>query len=283
MRALATDNAGNTTASTVQTNRRIDNTGPVVDDHQPARRPRPRRRLPRRHRDRPAGVSIVTFEYRQARRRVAAHLQRHDRLLLLRHDRHDRSSTGWLLRRAASSATDTLATTTTTSPTIVVIIDNTGPTATNVQAANGGTAGRIDAGDSVTFTWSEPMSPVSMLPAWNGTSTPIRVRVNKAGAADTLDLYNAAGTTKLNVISATQALRLQADWVSATANFNATMTMTGNTVTVTIGTLISGTIRTGVTTPASMIWNPSTASTDAVGNPTQATATTEGGGVDRDF
>ena len=30
MRALATDNAGNTTASAVQTNRRIDNNGPVV-------------------------------------------------------------------------------------------------------------------------------------------------------------------------------------------------------------------------------------------------------------
>ena len=71
--------------------------------------------------------------------------------------------------------------------------------------------------------------------------------------------------------------------MSATANFNATMTMTGNTVTVTIGTLISGTIRTGVATTANMIWNPSTAATDAVGNAAQATATTEGGGVDRDF
>ena len=56
------------------------------------------------------------------------------------------------------------------------------------------------------------------------------MRVNNDGATDTLDLYNAAGTTKLNVMSATQALRLQADWVSATANFNATMTMTGSSV-----------------------------------------------------
>ena len=48
MRALATDNAGNTTASAVQTNRRIDNAGPVVAITSPARRPRPRRRLPRR-------------------------------------------------------------------------------------------------------------------------------------------------------------------------------------------------------------------------------------------
>ena len=36
MRALATDNAGNTTASAVQTNRRIDNLGPVVALTSPA-------------------------------------------------------------------------------------------------------------------------------------------------------------------------------------------------------------------------------------------------------
>lgn len=84
-------------------------------------------------------------------------------------------------------------------------------------------------------------------------------------------------------MSPTQALQLQADYVSATANFNATMTMTGNTVTVTIGTLISGTIRTGVATTPNMIWNPSTAATDVVGNPAAATAVTETGALDRDF
>jgi hypothetical protein len=109
------------------------------------------------------------------------------------------------------------------------------------------------------------------------------VRVNNVGTTDTLDLYNAAGTTKLNVVAATQALRLQADWVSATADFNATMTMAGNGVTVTIGSLISGTPRTGVTTGANMIWNPSTLATDAVGNPAAATILTETGVVDRDF
>ena len=59
--------------------------------------------------------------------------------------------------------------------------------------------------------------------------------------------------------------------------------MSGNTVTITVGTLISGTIRTGVNTSASMLWNPSTAATDAVGNPASGTLVTEPGGVDRDF
>ena len=42
-RALATDNAGNTLASTVQTDRRVDNNGPVTSRHEPReRRPRAR-------------------------------------------------------------------------------------------------------------------------------------------------------------------------------------------------------------------------------------------------
>ena len=281
MRALATDNAGNTSASAVQTNRRIDNSGPVVAITNPiAGRIRGVVSLDGTATD-PAGVSLVTFEYRQG----AGAWQ------LICSDPTASYTCGTIDTNVVAdgnydvrmSATDTLGHQT-ISPTMAVIIDNTGPTATSVQAANGGTAGRIDAGDTVTFAWSEPMAPVSMLAGWNGTSTPIRVRVNEAGGADTLDLYNAAGTTRLNVMSPTQALRLQADWVSATTTFNGTMTMTGNTVTVTVGTVIgaNGT-RTGVTTTANMIWNPSTASTDAVGNATQATATTEGGGVDRDF
>ena len=65
MRALATDNAGNTTASTVQTNRRIDNTGPAVAITNPiAGRIRGVVSLDGTATD-PAGVSLVTFEYRQ--------------------------------------------------------------------------------------------------------------------------------------------------------------------------------------------------------------------------
>jgi hypothetical protein len=127
------------------------------------------------------------------------------------------------------------------------------------------------------------MAPASILAGWAGGTQNIRVRVNNVGTTDTLDLYNAAGTTKLNVVAATQALRLQADWVTAQVDFNATMTMTGNGVVVTIGSLISGTPRTGVTTGANMIWNPSTLAADAVGNPAAATVLTETGVVDRDF
>ena len=123
----------------------------------------------------------------------------------------------------------------TISATITLIIDNTHPTATSVNAANGGTAGRIDAGDTLTFTWSEPMAPASILSGWAGGAQPIRIRVNDAGAADTLDLYDATGTTKLNVTSAAQALRLNANWVANTVWLDGSMTMTGNGIVVTVG------------------------------------------------
>lgn len=279
MRTLATDNAGNTTASATQTNRRVDNNGPAVAITGPAAGGvRGAITITGTATD-GVGVTTTSFEYRQG-------------------------AGAWTVACTDAVAPYTCAVTTTGVPDgsydlrmtatdtlghgsasaiVTYIVDNTAPTAANVQGANGGTAGRIDAGDTVTFTWSEPMAPVSILAGWAGTSQPIRVRVNEVAGVDTLDLYDAAGTTRLNVMSATQALRLNADWVSATANFNATIVMTGSTATVTIGTLISGTIRTGVATTASMVWTSSNVATDAVGNPASGNTVTESGVADRDF
>jgi chitinase len=281
LRALAKDAAGNTTASTVQTSLRIDNNGPVVAITNPvAGRIRGVVSLDGTATD-PSGVSVVTFEYRQGTNTwtnictdpTASYTCGSIDTTVVADGPYD----------VRMSATDTLGHQT-ISPTLVVMIDNTAPTATNVQGVNGGTAGRIDALDTLSFTWSEPMAPASILAGWAGGSQAIRVRVNDVGTADTLDLYNAAGTTKLNLVSATQALRLQADWASATTWLDATLTMSGNTATITLGAVVgtSG-LRTGVTTTANMIWNPSTAATDVVGNLAAATALTETGVLDRDF
>jgi hypothetical protein len=280
MRALATDNAGNTLASTVQTNRRIDNNGPAVVVTNPISGASVGGTLTiTGTATDPVGVTTTSFEYRQGAGAwanvctdtVAPYSCTVDTTVV--------PDGAYDLRM---TATDTLGHTS-TSATVTATLDNTAPAATNVQAANGGTLGRIDAGDSVTFTWSEPMAPVSVLAGWNGASQAIQVRVTDAGLTDTLDLYNAAGTTRLNVMSPAQALRLQADYVSVTANFNATMVMTGSTVTVTVGTQINGTTRINVLTPATMIWSPSIAATDLAGNPAGAAAVNETGVVDRDF
>ena len=127
------------------------------------------------------------------------------------------------------------------------------------------TSGRIDAGDTVTFTWSEPMAPASILAGWSGASQAIRVRVTDAGAADTLDLYNAAGATRLNVMSAdagaAPAGRL---WCRPPPTFNATMRHDGqHASTVTIGSLITRHDPHERQHDRDMIWTPSTAATDA--------------------
>jgi hypothetical protein len=279
LRALATDNAGNTTASAVQANRRIDNDGPVAAVTTPAGgRVRGSITIAGTATD-PVGVTTTAFEYR-----MGAGTWNTTCVDTIAPYSCVGDTTGVAdgIYELRMTATDSLGHPS-VSASVFVTVDNTAPTATNVQSANGGTLERIDAGDTITFTWSEPMAPASILAGWAGGSTPIRARVNNVFTADTLDLYNSAGTTKLNVVAATQALRLQADWVTTTADFNASMTMTGSSVTVTIGTLISGTPRTGVTTTANMLWNPSTLATDVVGNAASATLLTETGTLDRDF
>ena len=59
------------------------------------------------------------------------------------------------------------------------------------------------------------MAPASILSGWNGGARRSAYpRATTRGNADTLDLYDATGATKLNVTSAAQALRLNANWVA---------------------------------------------------------------------
>lgn len=279
LRALATDMAGNTTASATQTNRRIDNDGPVAVITSPAAGPvRGSITLGGTATD-PVGVTTTTFEYRL----VGAPTWSTTCVDTSAPYSCAANTTGvadgaYELRM---QATDTLGHVG-ISPIVTIQIDNTAPTGTAIQGANGGAAGSMDAGDSVTFTWSEPMLATSILAGWNGSSTAVLVRVNNNGGNDSLDVYNAAGTVKLKT---SQTVRLGADWVSNTVWLNATMVRngTGNQVVVTFGTLISGTVRTGVITAANMVWTPSTAARDLAGNPCAATVVTETGGLDRDF
>ena len=78
-----------------------------------------------------------------------------------------------------------------------VTVDNTVPTGTDVQTANGGSiAGRADAGDKITFTFSSEIDPNSILSGWNSGSTNVVVRLNNA-TNDTVTIYNATNATQL--------------------------------------------------------------------------------------
>jgi hypothetical protein len=279
LRALATDNAGNTTASAVQANRRIDNSGPTMTVTNPAAAAYVRGtvNVTATATD-VSGVASVTMQYRLVGAPawttlcVAATAPYSCPL-------NTTTLTSGSSYEIRATGVDTLGKSTTTTP-IVVTVDNVAPTAVDIQALNGGTANTMDAGDTLTFTYSEAILPASLLSGWDGSAAAVTVRVTNAGGNDTLEVYNAANTTKVNLTSSPMAL--SRDVVSASATFSATMQRTGNAVVVTLGALTSGTLKSGVK-KGTMTWSPSTVATDLAGNPVAAGSVTESGANDRDF
>ncbi len=65
--------------------------------------------------------------------------------------------------------TDSAGTATSTSYSVTV--NNTAPRASDIQTANvaGGTAGKPELGDTMTFTFSEPIDPDTVLSGWDGS------------------------------------------------------------------------------------------------------------------
>lgn len=164
-----------------------------------------------------------------------------------------------------------------------LVVDNVAPTGTNVQAGNGGaTAGRLQPGDWVRLTWSEPIAPASVLAGWTGSGQAIRVRVADAASNDQMDFYDTTGTTRLNLVSTAADLKLGGNFVAATTEFNATMVQSGSSITITLGSQISGTVA-AAAAATTMTWRPSASATDAAGHPSGTALVTESGAVDVDF
>lgn len=167
-----------------------------------------------------------------------------------------------------------------------VAVDNTIPAGTDVQTANGGaTAGLAEAGDKITFTFSEAIDPNSIVSGWNSGSTNVVVRLNNGTGSnnDNVTVFNSANATQLALGSINLG---RADYTSSSITFGATgtassMVMSGSTITITLGTA-SGTGSTAAAT-GTMAWTPSASATDAAGNAVSTTAVTESGAADREF
>jgi chitinase len=173
----------------------------------------------------------------------------------------------------------------TTSAPQTIIIDNHTPTGTDVQTGNGNTTqGRIQSSDWIQFTWSEPIAPASIVSGWDGSSRAIKVRIAEAGTNDTMDFYDGNDTTRLNLTSTAADLKLGGDFVATNVKFDATMAMSGNSITITLGTPDAGT-RNTLVSPATttLTWKPSALATDLSGHGTATTLVTESGTVDLDF
>lgn len=279
LRVVATDAAGNQRTSAVVADRRVDNDGPTVALADPGSPVRGSVTLTATASD-PVGVQQVAFQHRAAGASAwttaCTDLTSPYTCALATTALAD----GAYELRAV--ATDTLGHATTT-PARSVVIDNALPAAADVQGANGGIAGRIDAGDTLTLRYSEPMAPASILAGWAGAATAVTVRVTDSSTRDLIEVYNAQNTTRLALTSATRALQTQQNWVTASATFQATMVQSGTSVIVTFGSRTAGTIATGVTGTTAMAWTPSSSATDLAGNACATTAVTESGVADVDF
>lgn len=165
-------------------------------------------------------------------------------------------------------------------------VDNTAPTATDVQTKNNGaTVGKPELGDSITLTRSEQMDPNSVLAGWTGASTNVVVRIANSGGNDIVTFWNSTNTTQLplgSVNLGTSGYVTSGTTVTFGATGTAsTLVQSGANWTITLGTP-SATPKT-VTTKSTMIWTPSTTPTDLAGNSATGATATESGVSDVEF
>jgi hypothetical protein len=118
-----------------------------------------------------------------------------------------------------------------------VTVHNTPPAGSDVQTTNvsGGTNGKAETGDSITFTFTEQVDPFILLSGWDGSATSVSVRLVQNGGGDRVQIYNASNSVVLPL--GTLFLN-RTDYVGGgTTSFTgSTMVMNGSVITIALGT-----------------------------------------------
>lgn len=276
LRAIATDAAGNATSSATVASRRVDNTAPAATLADPGAYLRGTVTLTSTASD--GGSGLASVEVQRAPTGTTAWT--------------DICSTptaspcSFATPGVADGVYDlrVLATDAAGNATPVVVtgrtVDNTKPVGTDVQATNnvGGTAGRPEAGDWLTFTYSEPLAPASILAGWTGAATTVTVDIS-ARNPGVLQVYDAGNSAAIPVGSVALGERYATKALTFTGS---SMVMSGATITVTLGTPTVGTARTG-TVAGSLVWTTVATPMDLAGNVLTASTVTESGTADLEF
>lgn len=296
LRAIATDAAGNSTVSATVQNRRVDNTISSVSLEDPGSYLRGTVSL-LASASSTAGVASVAIQRSPAGKGSWTEICRVTA---------SPYSCTWNTTAVADGSYDLRAVMTTGTGAVVnsaIVaarqVDNTPVRGLDVQAANrtGGTLGRLEAGDSISFTYSEQMNPASIVPGWSGAAPAaiyLRLRdgnlLGAGSAGDTLQFStDSAGNSPIRLGS----VNLHGDFVknNKTSIFAATLSAitqglggaNATVVTVTVGSLVSGGALKTSATSTQMVWTPSAAATDLSGNPCSTAPVGESGALDRDF
>jgi hypothetical protein len=142
-----------------------------------------------------------------------------------------------------------------------VTVDNTALTGSDFATANtsGGTTGKAEKGDTVSFAFNKSVDPNSILPGWDGSgSKTVTVSIADSSSNDTLSVSGAT----------IGSVGLQGNYTNTgkTTTFTASsLTVSGTTVTIVLGTDSSGNARTE-TTKSKPEWTPSAALYDFAGD-----------------
>jgi hypothetical protein len=270
LRVLATDVVGNGAASPVVAARRIDNTGPAVSVNDPGANLRGTVTISAFASDPGTGVASVTIQRAPtgsgAWTTVCTDVTSGYSCSL---NTTTLTDGGYDFR---AIATDVAGNSTTSAILANRLVDNSGPTAVSIVTADGGgTAAKPDPGDTISYTFSEVMSPASLLAGWSGAQTTVTVRFTN-GNPDMVTVWDATNTTQ----TALGSIKTGKKYVTGQVLFTgSSMVMSGNTVLVTLGTPNGATdVGKGNVT---LQWTPSTAATDLAGNPLAAATISEVG------
>lgn len=174
-------------------------------------------------------------------------------------------------------------------------VDNSPLRGADVQAANStGIQGRLDAGDALSFTYSQQVNPASVTPGWTGAALPVTLRLRDGNilgtgnSGDTLDVQRPGSTVNLGTVNTKGNYAQNRKTVTYNATMTAaTVTVAGipsTVVTVTLGSATSGSgsIRTS-NTAAAMVWTPMSSVISTAGVACSLAPATETGTIDRDF
>jgi chitinase len=281
MRSVATDLSGLTTASATVAARIVDNNGPTTAVTNPGALLRASVTVGATATD-VSGVTSVAIQYSPAGTNTWTTICT---------DLASAYSCAWNTSAVTDGsydlrarATDTTGKVTTSAVVASRTVNNASPAATDIQGSNnGGTTGRLDNGDRITFTYSQTIRKSSIYSLWTGTTLNLTVRVIDNGTSDYLDFYDSTNTNRLNLTASASGLETKANHVTANGvRFAATATQASGVITVTLGA-VTGTPRSFVTTATTMTWTPSTSATNATGLAVLPLSTSESGFPTGDF
>jgi hypothetical protein len=176
------------------------------------------------------------------------------------------TATAWVTTNTSDSSPNTTTT---------LVRDVVAPTGSDIFGTNGGgTARKIDTagGDTLVYTFSEPIDPASIQAGWSGASTTVNPTI---APGDTITAGAALGS-----VSTGAAGYVQTGNVTCSTT---TMVMSGSTITLNLNNCLpTARLKSGSVTET-FVWTPSALATDQAGNPMSIAPVNEVGGPKANF